>query len=141
MPTLAPMWVRPCPQLKTFSRDYYKRETPPYTNPFNLFPFLSDQIKQWAEQNILFVSTKFAQYELCNNCRFSLYSEDDWIRVQLHKNELPDLYSNSPTFSDSDRTQSNGPSGQSPSTSKAHPEQETPPGPEASEDTIISPEE
>ena len=129
------------PQLKAFSRDHYKRETPPYTSPFNLFPLLPDEIKLWAEQNILFVSSKFAEYELCNNCRSSLYSEDDWIRVQLHKNELPDLYSNSPIFSDSDRTQSNGPSGQSPSTSKAHPEQERPPGPEASDDTTTSPEE
>lgn len=126
------------PQLKTFSRDHYRRERPPYTSPFNLFPFLPEELKHWAEQNILFVSTNFAQYELCQNCRISLYSEDDWIRLKLHKNEMPDFYANEPMLSDSNRNQNSGQSAQSPSTSKDRQEREKPPGPEVSDDTTTS---
>ncbi|CAL5434233.1 unnamed protein product [Camellia sinensis] len=36
-------YVTKYPQLKTFSRDHYKRERPPYTSPFNSFPFLNEE--------------------------------------------------------------------------------------------------
>ena len=48
-------YVTKYPQLKTFSRDHYKRERPPYTSPFNSFPFLNEEVKKWAENNIIFV--------------------------------------------------------------------------------------
>ncbi|KAF5932804.1 hypothetical protein HYC85_028975 [Camellia sinensis] len=47
-------YVTKYPQSKTFSRDHYKRERPPYTSPFNSFPFLNEEVKKWAENNILF---------------------------------------------------------------------------------------
>jgi len=51
-------YVTKYPQLKTFSRDHYKRERPPYTSPFNSFPFLNEEVKKWAENNIFVCKSK-----------------------------------------------------------------------------------
>ena len=112
------------------------------TRPFNLFPFLNEEVKKWAENNILFVSRNCVQYELCQNCCLSVWREDDFLRLGIHKNNINNLYTDEELSSSSDnRNQSKGPSAQSPSTSKDPQEQAKPPGPEASDDTITSPAE
>jgi hypothetical protein len=71
------------PSILAFANYHFRPVVQPYLPRWTEFTRLPNQIKEWAEHNIYFVSSHCLNYELCNNCRGSILQ--DWeISIEEH---------------------------------------------------------
>ncbi|AVN97897.1 putative RepA protein [Camellia chlorotic dwarf-associated virus] len=72
------------PAISSFAKDHYNRNFIPYTPQFENFVNLPDNIREWANNNVLCVSKTFVQYDLCYECSKKAMFETECPISLLH---------------------------------------------------------
>ncbi|AUT11877.1 repA [Exomis microphylla associated virus] len=73
------------PSILSFANYHYREIVPPYTPRWTEFNGLPDIVKQWAEDNIYFVSESTFNYDLCNNCKGSVLTDNDYDIIEHYE--------------------------------------------------------
>nr|AHC03613.1 putative RepA [Beet curly top Iran virus]AHC03618.1 putative RepA [Beet curly top Iran virus] len=112
------------PSIHSFANYHFRPVVQPYTPRWTEFSRLPDQIKEWAENNIYFVSTDCLHYEICHDCsRAILLDKNMTIEEYYHLDRLSrDLACSEDTNAlHTSRSQTTDPSDHEVSTSVDHP--------------------
>lgn len=121
------------PSILSFANYHFRPVVQPYTPRWTEFARLPDTIKEWAEQNIYFVSTDCLHYEICQNCRGSILQDkqmtlEEYYYLDRLSHDL--ACSEDTNVLNSSRSQTTDQYAQEVSTSAVHPEQGRPNGPD-----------
>nr|AFK14071.1 hypothetical RepA [Beet curly top Iran virus] len=119
------------PSILSFANYHFRPVVQPYTPRWTEFSRLPDTIKEWAEQNIYFVSSDCLHYEICENCRGAILQDRQMtLEEYFHLDRLSrDLACSEDTnVLNLSRSQTTDQSDQEVSTYADHQEQERPSG-------------